>query len=66
MLVLQRKPSESIIFRDRVTKAFIASVQVLRVAGGRVRLGSDADQSIEIMRNEQPEYEMPPPPDWRT
>lgn len=52
MLVLQRKPSESIIFRDRVTKAFIASVQVLRVAGGRVRLGSDADQSIEIMRDE--------------
>ena len=45
MLVLSRKPGESIRIGDAV-------VHVLQNTRGRVRLGIEADRSIEILRTE--------------
>jgi carbon storage regulator len=46
MLVLTRKPSQSIMIGDGV------EVQVLSVAGEKVRLGITAPREISIFRNE--------------
>ena len=46
MLVLSRKPSQSIMIGDGV------EVQVLSVAGEKVRLGITAPRDISIFRNE--------------
>ena len=46
MLVLTRKPGQSIIIGDGV------EVQVLAVAGEKVRLGIAAPRDISIFRNE--------------
>jgi carbon storage regulator len=46
MLVLSRKPSQSIMIGDGV------EVQVLSVAGEKVRLGITAPREISIFRNE--------------
>jgi carbon storage regulator len=46
MLVLSRKPSQSIIIGDGV------EVQVLSVAGEKVRLGITAPREVSIFRNE--------------
>jgi carbon storage regulator len=46
MLVLTRKPSQSIMIGDGV------EVQVLSVAGEKVRLGITAPRDISIFRNE--------------
>ena len=46
MLVLTRKPSQSIMIGDGV------EVQVLAVAGEKVRLGITAPRDISIFRNE--------------
>ena len=46
MLVLTRKPSQSIIIGDGV------EVQVLSVAGEKVRLGITAPRDVSIFRNE--------------
>jgi carbon storage regulator len=46
MLVLTRKPSQSIMIGDGV------EVQVLSVAGEKVRLGINAPRDISIFRNE--------------
>jgi carbon storage regulator len=46
MLVLSRKPSQSIMIGDGV------EVQVLSVAGGEVRLGITAPREVSIFRNE--------------
>ena len=46
MLVLSRKPNESIIIDGRIT------VSVLRVDGETVRLGMDAPLEIPVLRKE--------------
>lgn len=46
MLVLTRKPGQSIIIGDGV------EVQVLSVAGEKVRLGITAPREVSIFRNE--------------
>ena len=46
MLVLSRKPNESIIIDGRIT------VSVLRVDGDTVRLGVDAPLEIPVLRKE--------------
>ncbi|HET8593151.1 MAG TPA: carbon storage regulator CsrA [Solirubrobacterales bacterium] len=46
MLVLTRKPGESIMIGDGV------EVQVLSVAGEKVRLGITAPRDVAIFRNE--------------
>ena len=46
MLVLTRKPSQSIMIGDGV------EVQVLSVAGEKVRLGITAPRDVAIFRNE--------------
>jgi carbon storage regulator len=46
MLVLTRKPGQSIMIGDRV------EVQVLSVAGEKVRLGITAPRDVSIFRNE--------------
>jgi carbon storage regulator len=46
MLVLTRKPGQSIMIGDGV------EVQVLSVAGEKVRLGITADREVPIFRNE--------------
>jgi carbon storage regulator len=46
MLVLTRKPGQSIMIGDGV------EVQVLSVAGEKVRLGITAPQDVSIFRNE--------------
>lgn len=46
MLVLTRKPGESILIGDGI------EVQVLSVAGEKVRLGITAPRDVAIFRNE--------------
>ena len=46
MLVLTRKPGQSIIIGDEI------EVEVLSVAGERVRLGITAPREVEIFRDE--------------
>jgi carbon storage regulator len=46
MLVLTRKPGQSIIIGDGV------EVEVLSVAGEKIRLGITAPRDVEIFRNE--------------
>jgi carbon storage regulator len=46
MLVLTRKPGQSIIIGDGI------EVQVLSVAGEKVRLGITAPRDVSIFRNE--------------
>lgn len=46
MLVLTRKPGQNIMIGDGI------EVQVLSVAGGRVRIGITAPQDVGIFRNE--------------
>jgi carbon storage regulator len=46
MLVLTRRPGQSIMIGDRV------EVQVLSVAGEKVRLGITAPRDVSIFRNE--------------
>lgn len=46
MLVLTRKPSQSIMIGDGV------EIQVLSVAGEKVRLGVTAPREVSIFRNE--------------
>jgi carbon storage regulator len=62
MLVLTRKPSQSIMIGDGV------EVQVLSVAGEKVRLGITAPRDVSIFRNEvydriESEDEAPDPDD---
>jgi carbon storage regulator CsrA len=47
MLVLSRRPGESILFPD-----FNAAVQVVDVRGGAVRLGIDAPREVNVVRAE--------------
>ena len=62
MLVLTRKPGQSIMIGDRV------EVQVLSVAGEKVRLGITAPRDVSIFRNEvydRIEHEAPATPTTR-
>ncbi len=46
MLVLSRKPGEKIVIRGDIT------ITVLRTANGRIRLGVEAPDHVEILRAE--------------
>jgi carbon storage regulator len=46
MLILPRKPEESIVINDQIR------IVVLDVRGGRVRLGIEAPQAIRVCREE--------------
>jgi carbon storage regulator len=46
MLVLSRKPSESIVIRDDIV------VTIIEIRGDKVRLGFDAPRDVPIHRNE--------------
>ena len=46
MLILQRKPGESVIIGDEI------SISVVSVEGGRVRLAISAPQEVPILRSE--------------
>ena len=46
MLVLSRKPNESIVIGPDI------SVRVIRVQGNRVRIGVDAPPEVAILRDE--------------
>jgi carbon storage regulator len=55
MLVLSRKRGESIQVGDGIT------VTILRVAGGKVRLGVEAPNHLRVLRTELlPEERQPP------
>lgn len=47
MLILTRKPSESIIIGDNKVK-----IKILSIKGRQVRLGITADESISVHREE--------------
>jgi carbon storage regulator len=51
MLVLSRKPGEKVLIGEDIT------ITVLRASGGRVRLGVDAPDHIDIRRAELAESE---------
>lgn len=46
MLILQRKPGESVVIGEDI------SISVVSIEGGRVRLAISAPQEIPILRNE--------------
>ena len=46
MLILQRKPGESVVIGEEI------SISVVSVEGGRVRLAISAPQEIPILRSE--------------
>lgn len=46
MLVLSRKENESIVIGDNIT------IRVVKIGGGRVRLGITADKSVNVRRGE--------------
>lgn len=48
MLVLSRKENESIVIGDNIT------IRVVKISGGRVRLGITADKSVNVRRAEVP------------
>lgn len=58
MLVLTRKvlqpsaPEETVVFRDKTTGEIIARIGVIKVSPGRIKLGIEASQSIEVKRGE--------------
>ena len=46
MLVLTRREDEQIVVGNGIT------ITVMQIAGGRVRLGIDAPESVRVMRSE--------------
>lgn len=46
MLLLNRKPGESILIDNKIR------ITVMEIQGGRVRLGVDAPRSIQVLRSE--------------
>ena len=49
MLVLTRKKDEMIVIDDQII------IKILRVQGGRIRLGIDAPTTVPVRRGELPE-----------
>lgn len=54
MLVLSRKEGESVMIGGNI------AVTVIRLAGGRVRLGIAAPKEVSILRSELPQWPMAP------
>ena len=52
MLVLTRKNLESVIIGIPGTNAPVMKITVLKVRGGKVRLGIEADARIRVLRSE--------------
>ena len=55
MLVLSRKVNEKIRLGDRIV------VTVVRLSGGRVRLGIEAPRDLPVLREELTRRDRPPP-----
>jgi carbon storage regulator len=53
VLVLTRKPSQSIVIGDDI------EVSVLAVAGGKVRIGIEAPRAVPVLRREVYELKRP-------
>lgn len=58
MLVLTRKPGESIVIADNI------QVTVLQIAGNKIRIGIEAPKNVPIVRAELEEvqFELPAQP----
>jgi carbon storage regulator CsrA len=52
MLVLTRKPNESIVLRNRRTGEVIATVHQVRIDGNKSRIGIEAGDDVTIDRKE--------------
>jgi carbon storage regulator CsrA len=52
MLVLSRKPRESIVIGGAGSMGREFTVTVLEIRGGKVKLGFDADPSVSVQRSE--------------
>ena len=50
MLVLTRQKSEKFVLREGGRT--VATITVVRVCGGKARLGIDAEASVEVLRGE--------------
>ena len=59
MLVLSRKPGETIHIGDRIT------ITVVRAHGNRIKIGIDAPDEFRIVRGELDQWSEPPVPDFR-
>lgn len=51
MLVISRKASESILLTDSRTGQ-TTTVRVLSLAGGKAKIGIEADRQVTVLRNE--------------
>jgi len=54
MLVLSRKPGETVVIGSDIR------LKVLRIQGGRVRIGIDAPGDVAILREELSQWSEPP------
>ena len=52
MLVLSRKPGEKIVIRDKATGVVLLSVTAMRLGPCSVRIGIQAPEEWEILREE--------------
>jgi carbon storage regulator CsrA len=52
MLVLSRKPRESIVIGGAGSMGHEFTVTVLEIRAGKVKLGFDADPSVSVQRSE--------------
>ncbi len=50
MLILSRKPLESVVVGGAVGFERVLKITVLELSGGRVRLGFEADSSVPVHR----------------
>lgn len=50
MLVLTRKPQESVVVGGAEMSQPMLSITVIEIAGGKVRLGFEADSAVQIHR----------------
>jgi carbon storage regulator CsrA len=67
MLVLSRKPQESVMVGGSVGFERVLKVTVLDIGNGRVRLGFDVDADVPVHRSEVWErIRAKPPPDDAT
>jgi carbon storage regulator CsrA len=50
MLVLTRRPQESVVVGGAELSQPMLSITVIEIAGGKVRLGFEADSAVQIHR----------------